>query len=401
MSKINEIVILGAGAVGCSIAYHLAKKGIRSTIIEKEAIGSRASGKAWAVISYPPCIIAMAQFPDSFDSMPEGESVAQWQDLYWAAYYRMADLAMDIWEKSKIDINFGSVPVTRIATSEETETEHRQLMTYLKKNGYYEYEWLGPDDLKNIFPGINPKVRGGLSSPQLQVEPFKYTLGLAEAAETMGAEVRHGDVIGFDTKGDRITAVKLASGRKIEADVVVVAMGPWSGQAASWLGKEIPIHVTIDECLRVKVPEGFPLHSIYSDVNIISRVDGDLILAFAEYTSASHFFDSAKRENFDSRLTDKAKDRNIEAAMKLIPDLLEKAVLVEHRGDLTAYGPSPIFPKPLLGRFREWENGYIASRFGGMGIHMSVGAGRVMADLIVDSEVAFGVKKMIEHLSPD
>ncbi len=49
----------------------------------------------------------------------------------------------------------------------------------------------------------------------------------------------------------------------------------------------------------------------------------------------------------------------------------------------------------------EWENGYIASRFGGMGIHMSVGAGEVMADLIVDSEVAFGVKKMIEHLSPD
>jgi glycine/D-amino acid oxidase-like deaminating enzyme len=96
-----------------------------------------------------------------------------------------------------------------------------------------------------------------------------------------------------------------------------------------------------------------------------------------------------------------AKDRNIEAAMKLIPDLLEKAVLVEHRGDLTAYGPSPIFPKPLLGRFREWKNGYIASRFGGMGIHMSVGAGEVMADLIVDSEVAFGVKKMIEHLSPD
>jgi heterodisulfide reductase subunit A-like polyferredoxin len=56
MSKKHEIVILGAGAVGCSIAYHLAKKGIRSTIIEKEAIGSRASGKAWAVISYPPCI---------------------------------------------------------------------------------------------------------------------------------------------------------------------------------------------------------------------------------------------------------------------------------------------------------------------------------------------------------
>jgi glycine/D-amino acid oxidase-like deaminating enzyme len=230
--------------------------------------------------------------------MPEGQSIAQWQDLFWAGYYRMADLAIDIREKGKIDINFGSAPVTRIATSEETETEHRQLMAYLKKNGYYEYEWLGPDDLKTIFPGIDPKVRGGLSTPQFQVEPFKYTLGLAQAAEKMGAEVKNGDVIGFDTKGDRIGSVKLASGENIEADVVVIAMGPWSGKAASWLGKEIPVHVTLDECLRVKVPEGFPLHSIYGDVNIISRVDGDLILAFAEYTSAQHFFDAAKRRRF-------------------------------------------------------------------------------------------------------
>ena len=46
------------------------------------------------------------------------------------------------------------------------------------------------------------------------------------------------------------------------------------------------------------------------------------------------------------------------------------------------------------------ENGYVATRFGGMGINMSVGVGEVMADLIVDGDVSFAVKKMIEHLSP-
>ncbi len=85
--------------------------------------------------------------------------------------------------------------------------------------------------------------------------------------------------------------------------------------------------------------------------------------------------------------------------MKLLPDLLETAEFVEHRGDLLAYGPSPFYQKPVLGRLQGWGNGYIASRFGGMGINMSVGAGEVMADLIVDGEVPFGVKNMIEHLS--
>ena len=53
MSKKHDVVIIGAGAIGCSIAYHLARRGITSTIIEKEYIGARASGKAWAVVSYP------------------------------------------------------------------------------------------------------------------------------------------------------------------------------------------------------------------------------------------------------------------------------------------------------------------------------------------------------------
>jgi glycine oxidase len=400
MSKKQDVLILGAGAIGCSIAYHLAKKGIISTIIDRESIGSRASGKAWAVVSFPPYILATAKYPDTYFGMPEGETVARWQDLYWSAYYRMAELALDIEEKGKIDIAFGNAPMTMVATSEGSETLYRQFMLDLNDNGYYEVEWLGSDDLKEIFPGINPKIRGGLSLPQLQVEPYKYTLGLAQAAEAMGAEIRHGDVAGFDTQGERITTVKLASGAKVEADVVVIAMGPWSGKASSLLGTEIPAHITMEECLRVKAPKGYPLHSLTGGVEIISRVDGDLILATAEVESKSHYFESKARQDFDTGLSEAIKTKNIEAAMELLPTLLKSAELVEHRGDLLAYGPSPFYQKPVMGRIPGWENGYVATRFGGMGINMSVGVGQVMADLIADGEVSFQVKKMMECLGP-
>ncbi|MCP4751106.1 MAG: FAD-binding oxidoreductase [Proteobacteria bacterium] len=352
MSKKNEVVIIGAGAIGCSIAYHLAKRGIRSTVLDKEAIGSRASGKAWAVVSYPPYILATGQSPDSYFGMPDGESVSYWQDLYWSAYYGMANLVREIKEKGKIDVEFGSVPSTMVAISDGMEAMFKQLMSTLEKDGYHEHQWLTAADLKADFPGINPHVRGGLMLPQLQVEPYKYTLGLAQTAETMGAEFRHGDVVGFDTEGERITSVKLASGNTIEADAVIVAAGPWSGQCASRLGCEIPATITMEECLRLKAPKGFPLHSINCGIEIVSRIDGDVILAVAEVESKSHYFESKRRDDFDTRLSEDIKTRNIETAMNLLPGMLDTAELVEHRGDLLAYGPAPFGTKAMMERLK-------------------------------------------------
>jgi glycine oxidase len=400
MAGNKDIIIIGGGAIGCSIAYHLAKKGVTSTIIEKESIGSRASGKAWAIVRYPPYIFTTAKYPGSYYAMPEEETVLRWQYLYWASYYRMANLALEIKEKGNIDIEFGSFPMSYLAFSEETERTMKQLMSDLKENGYYEYEWLGPDDLNEIFPGINPEVRGGLSLPQHQLEPYKYTLGLTQAAEALGAEVRHGNVVGFETSGERITSIRLASGNKLEADLFVIAMGPWSGQAASQLGNDIPAFITVEECLRVKVPRGFPQHSLSGGITMISTKIGDVILATAEVKSKEQYYELKKRPDFNADLSDEIAKMNIEAALTLLPDLLQNSELVEHRGDLLAYGPPPFYQKPVIGSFPRWENGYVATRFGGMGVNMSVGTGEIMADLIVDSEVPFTVRKMVEHLSP-
>ncbi|MBW2051110.1 MAG: FAD-binding oxidoreductase, partial [Deltaproteobacteria bacterium] len=119
--------------------------------------------------------------------MPEGESLARFQDLYWSSYFRMADLAKDLKEKGKVDIEYGSVPMILASFSERSEQAYKAMLSNFIKNGHFESEWLDSNDLNSIFPGINPKVRGGLCIPQLQVEPYKYTLGLGMAAEEMGA----------------------------------------------------------------------------------------------------------------------------------------------------------------------------------------------------------------------
>jgi glycine/D-amino acid oxidase-like deaminating enzyme len=123
----SDVVIILAGAIGCSIAYHLGKRGMRATVVERESIGMRTSGKAWAVSAYPPTYFAeeeMHQAPRDpaavdFGAMPEGQSVADWHDLFASSYERMPDVALEIAERGGIDVEYAESPNTLLLTEED------------------------------------------------------------------------------------------------------------------------------------------------------------------------------------------------------------------------------------------------------------------------------------------
>jgi len=163
LSSKKDIVIIGAGVIGCSIAYHLAKKGIASTIIDRESIGARASGKAWGVIAYPPVMLVAEQIPGSFYTLPEGETFADWLGLFWSGYNRMADIAMDIKERSGIDIEYGETPSTYLLTSDQPEAALGEgLLEMFKEVGAYECEWLGSEELRETLQiHARPRADGG------------------------------------------------------------------------------------------------------------------------------------------------------------------------------------------------------------------------------------------------
>jgi len=393
MSSQKEVVIIGAGAIGCSIAYHLAKQGVPSQIIERESIGARASGKAWALWSYPPFLWSMQNAESRRYSLtPEG-SFEHWVELFWMGYHRLPDVALELKEKGGVDIGYSELPFIGVALSENQEKRLKAYLSSIRDAGYYECSWLEADDLRAIFPDINPEARGGWSSPHLQAEPYEYTLGLAQAAEKMGASIRQGDVVGFRHKGSRVTSVIFATGTEVEADIVVLAMGAWSGLGTSWLGKEIPIEVHREQCLRVEVPERLPLYGFWSSRggSIIPKVNGTVILHGSEGAVDL-------QPGFDNSLTEGAKTASMEGAISLLPRL-EESKVVEHRGDLEGWAPNHM--QPVLGRLPEWDNAYIAARVGTYGMMLSLGVGQVMADLIIaGGRAPDRVKTMMEFLSP-
>ncbi len=391
----KEVVIIGAGVIGCSIAYHLAQQGVPSQIIERDSIAARASGKAWAVFGYPPRFLALeGQPPDKLFSMPLG-SVAPWLELFWMGYHRLPDVALDLKERGGIDVGYGELPWIKVALSESDEKISKESISLLKTQGYYESYWIDRDDLRSLFPDINPLARGGMVLHYLQVEPYRYTLGLAQAAEKKGVNIRQGKVVGFHRQGSRVTSVILASGTEVKADTFVLAMGPWSRQGTSQLGKEMPILINREQCLRMQVPKRLPPYALASPTGqtIIPEVDGDVILGHAGLADLQTSFDV-------SLTTEEAKMVLINDAIELLPTLND-AELVEQRGDFECWSPPPNRIQPVIGRLPEWDNTYIATRFGTMGMMLSLGAGQIMADLIIaDGRVPGRVKTMMEVLSP-
>jgi glycine oxidase len=391
----KEIVIIGAGVIGCSIAFHLAKRGVASHVVERESIAARASGKSWAVFAYPPRFLGMEGQPqESLFSMPEG-SVSPWLDLFWLGYHRLPDLALELRETVGVDIGYGELSWVRMVFMAEQEKAYKASLALQKQQGYHEGCWMEAKDLQNLFPDINPQVRGGVSFPYLQVEPYRYTLGLAQAAEKRGVTIGQGEVVGFRKRGAKVTAALLATGAEISGDVFVLATGPWSARTTSWLGKEVPILINREQCVRMEVPSRLPPYGLTepNGLTIVPKASGDVVLGHAGLADLQTGFDV-------NLTTEETKMKLLHEAVELLPGLTE-AKLVEQRGDLEGWSPPPKRIQPVLGRLPEWENVYLAARFGTLGMMMSLGTGCVMAELIIaGGRAPARFKHMLEVLSP-
>jgi glycine oxidase len=391
----KEVVIVGAGVIGCSIAYHLAKQGVASQIIERESIAARASGKSWAVFAYPPRFLGMEGQPqEQLFSMPRG-SVRPWLDLIWSGYHRLPDLALELKESGGVDIGFGELSWVRVVLTEQQEAAYRVALDSQKEQGYHEGYWMEANDLRRLFPDISPQVRGGMVVPYLQVEPYRYTLALAQAADKRGVRIRQGDVVGFRREGARVRAAILATGAEVAADVFVLATGPWSGKSTAYLGKGMPILINREQCVRMEVAKRLPPYGLMAPngLTVVPKVGGDVIVGHAGLADLQTSFEV-------NLTTEDAKMLLLSDAIELLPTLGE-AKLVEQRGDFEGWSPPPKRIQPVLGCLPGWDNIYIAARFGTLGMMMSPGAGRVMADLIVaGGRAPARFANMLEVLNP-
>ncbi|MGI6484802.1 MAG: NAD(P)/FAD-dependent oxidoreductase [Tepidanaerobacteraceae bacterium] len=220
MKKEAEIVILGGGIMGATIAYNLAKRGKEVVVIEKDEFCGGTSGTSAALLWIQ-------------DKQPEH-------------YLKMAIdsiKAYDTFEEelgSKIEYKrTGAIELLR----NEKEFSWGMRLAEAQNKAGYDVTHLSPEETVKKEPIVNPQVLGSLYSKlDGQVNPFLLVNAFLKAAKRSGAEVyTFTEVKDFSVKGSVIKEVITNKG-KIKPKIVVCAAGIYSKAIAKLLGIKVPIH---------------------------------------------------------------------------------------------------------------------------------------------------------------
>src|SRR5438046_3257873 len=187
-------VIVGGGLAGMTTAYCLAKSDVPSVVVERDAIGSHASGFAYGGLS-----------PLSGFGIP-GPLAGMAQD----GMQLHRELSKNLLEEAGIDVDFRVRSSLALAFTEADVRRLQVALPWQQKQPGYAVRWLDIAEARRVEPRISDETLGAtLIEGGGAVEPYRLVLALTRAAERLGVRVRHGRAIGLPRDGGRGPGVVL------------------------------------------------------------------------------------------------------------------------------------------------------------------------------------------------
>ena len=361
MPKTADVVVIGAGVVGCSVAYYLAREGVNVTILERDAIGSGASAHATGSLS-----LLGAEFSPGASFQIARASSSEFQQM-----------VPELESATGMNLLYQRRPSLRLALDDEEAGLIKSLMVW--QQPHVNMHWIDAREVHSIEPRLSPSIIGAVYEDEsAQVDSYRLNLALGRGAELMGANILYREVTGLVTSGPTISGVKTAS-EDIHCGTVVVAAGTWSRAFTPWLGFPVPVRPMKGERLLLNYP-GEPLPVLISSPkrgHMISRTDGFTSVGSTggrDYDQKELFWG----EEFDRQPTESARLELLQRAIDVFPDL-ERAELVQQLA-----GSRPLSPdsKPIIGPVPGREGVLLATGHTTKGIHLGPITGRIITDYI-------------------
>jgi glycine/D-amino acid oxidase-like deaminating enzyme len=339
----GHVVVCGAGVVGASVAYFLSRRGVAVTLVERTGVACAASGKSGGFLALDWC-----------DGSPLGP-------LARASFALHAELAREV----PTDYGYRRMDTFMMAAREHGTIRggHRVAAP----------AWL--DGAGVVTAAL------GSTETTAQIHPARFTQALVDVARSRGCTLRIG-VVEDVLRRDGAAAGVRVSGETIDADAVVIAMGPWTGRLAGRLklpavrglkgysvtltGVDAPAHAlfldyrTADG--RALEPEVFPRSG--GEVYVCGMADLQPLPESAEGVEVS----------------DVACDTLARAAGRVSTALA--TARIERRQ--ACYRPVTDDNLPLIGRVPDLAGCYVATGHGPWGMLNAPATGLALAELIVD-----------------
>jgi glycine/D-amino acid oxidase-like deaminating enzyme len=343
MSRPRHVVVCGAGVIGASVAYFLVERGVAVTVVERSGVACAASGKSGGFLALDWC-----------DDSPLGP-------LARASFALHAELA------GKLGTEYG----------------YRRMDTFM----------LAAHERRSIAGGHRVPapawlegagvVRAALGSTETtaQVHPARFTGALIEAARARGGVLRMGVVEDVIQRHGTAGGVRL-SGETVEADAIVLALGPWTGRFARRLS--LPRVHGLKGYSVTLTGATVPAHALFVDYRtadghhlepeIFPRPDGDVyVCGMADPAPLPDSPEAVEVNESACAVLARAAGR--------VSTALAGASIDRRQA---CYRPVTDDNLPLIGRVPGLAGAYVATGHGPWGMLNAPATGLALAELIVD-----------------
>jgi len=233
MSKNTDVIVVGGGVIGCSIAYQLAKQGMSATVLERGQFGSGASGATAGVIG------------PLWHVDPNHKAVF---DLGMRSLELFPGLASELAEAG-VNPEFQHRGILKVAFNPAQVDELKQNLTWQGELGLG-VRWLDAPEIRELEPELDDGLLGGVFSPgEGCISGQRLVDALVNAATGLGAVfLEETEVIGLETSGHTVVGVRTLTD-SYQCGHTVLAAGPWTGIPERW--SPLPIGCHPPEALRI------------------------------------------------------------------------------------------------------------------------------------------------------
>lgn len=362
-----DVIIIGGGLEGLSIAYQLGRSGMRVTVLERGELCAGGTAKSSGVVRCHYTVRSLAA-------------------MAWFALRQHEDLGQEV-GFHQVGYMVG-VGAENAAALEHNVRMHQDLGIDVRI--------LDGDGAREHWPSLETADFAAFAYEPRSGYGDAYQLGMAYArmARADGVTIRRHTPVRSLARKAGAMGVELDSGEVLQADLVVIAAGPWSRGLAATIGLDLPVVAQREEIVMIR-PGAERLYPcpVFGDLVSLQYVkpeaSGELLWGNADHTSPEY----ADPDHYSNRAN---VDAAVEKMAHRFPDLPDPRITNSYAG---IYDVTPDF-NPIIDRV---DDGLlVAAGFSGHGFKISPAVGRLVADMAADmvTDMAAGGESGIPGVDP-
>ena len=348
----SEILVVGGGVIGLSVAWHLGKQGRTVTVLDAGEPGQASSAAAGMLAP-----LAEAAAPDPFLSLAL-DSLGRYPAFVDA-----------LREQSGQELDICGPGMLRVARTDDEEAVLCRAMDWQPALGLPLHRLTGTE-VRRLEPCAAPDIQAAIISPaERYIEPHRLLSALSLACRHHGVQLLTQRAICVEMMSSRVIAARTATD-VFTAEILIVAGGAWSPTLGQWLGMDIPVTPLRGQILALgpQLPRILQ-HTLYTHgAYLVPRSDGRIVAGATEEWAG-----------FQSQTTPAGIAGLRADAARLVPSLADWPLHSAWAG----LRPVSADGLPLLGRVPGWDNVHVAAGHGRNGILLAPITGALLANSIL------------------